>query len=229
MKSIIVYNKNINLKSKLHVHLETSGKVNCTYLSHASELLKQVNKDHTSLVLFFTNQLDTESRILISSLRKQVGKTKVCVISDRVYAMDAWNLDLFHFISNPITESKLSKVVAKYTDFNNEVEKKLAFKTKDGIVKVKLSNINYIQADGNYSVFHIRGNKKITQTAKIKSYQDIVKYDTSFTRVHRSFILNLNNINKIDKQEIFFTYSDKSLRVSKNLVSKIKKLLLGYD
>lgn len=61
-------------------------------------------------------------------------------------------------------------------------------------VKISLSEINYIKSDGNY--IEIYGDKKIVLKESLKNI--LAKLDASrFLQVHRSYVINIEKIDKI--------------------------------
>lgn len=59
---------------------------------------------------------------------------------------------------------------------------------------IDTSNIVYIEADSNYSVFHLKDGGKLVISKPLKEFEDILD-TTDFARIHKSAIINLNYIN----------------------------------
>ena len=58
---------------------------------------------------------------------------------------------------------------------------------------IDTSNIFYIEADSNYSVFHLRDGGKLVISKPLKEFEDIL-HTADFARIHKSAIINLNYV-----------------------------------
>lgn len=83
-------------------------------------------------------------------------------------------------------------------------------KQNQSFVKVKFDDILYIQSDHVYVEIHTAEKKYLVR----KSMNDIIsKLNDSFLRVHRSYIININNINTFDHETVCIT--DKIIPIGK--------------
>ena len=80
---------------------------------------------------------------------------------------------------------------------NNE---KIALPLADGLVFIKLEDILFFEADGSYT--HVNTIKeKFMVCKKIKEFDDLLTDDNRFFRVHRSFLVNVQQVDKYNKKE----------------------------
>jgi len=77
-------------------------------------------------------------------------------------------------------------------------EKKIAVPTLAGLSFVPIRDIVWMEAKGGYTVIHLENGTKVTSSATIKDYEDLLP-DVVFYRVHHSFIINLNKIKSYQK------------------------------
>jgi len=77
----------------------------------------------------------------------------------------------------------------------NEVKKitKLNLPHLNGFNIVDINNIIYIEADSNYSIFHVENQNRIVVSKHLKEYEEIL-LDTEFSRIHKSKIINLKHL-----------------------------------
>jgi two-component system LytT family response regulator len=78
--------------------------------------------------------------------------------------------------------------------------KKIALPTMEGLQMVEIDSIVSCSSESNYTHFLLKGNKKITASRTMKDVEELLS-DYSFLRVHHSFIVNLNEIQKYVKGE----------------------------
>jgi DNA-binding LytR/AlgR family response regulator len=74
-------------------------------------------------------------------------------------------------------------------------------KTEYRIVKVSISDIRYVEAMSEYLKVHIEGDSKpiITLLSMKKMEERLPSY---FMRIHRSYIINLNKIQEVNKNRV---------------------------
>lgn len=63
---------------------------------------------------------------------------------------------------------------------------------------IKVNDIVYCKSDGRYTSFHLVDRKKILATKNLGEYENIFTGNTFF-RVHHSYIINLNHVQKLNK------------------------------
>lgn len=93
---------------------------------------------------------------------------------------------------------------------------KLALPTAKGLMFVKLDQIIYCAGQNNYTEFYIKGRAKIIVSKTLKEYEDMLS-DYNFFRIHKSYLINLNEINEYIRGEGGFVImnNNASLDVSK--------------
>ena len=79
-------------------------------------------------------------------------------------------------------------------------EMKLCLPTLKGFIVVKLEDIIVCEAEKNYTVFHLVNRKPITASHTLLEYEELLK-DTTFLRVHKSFLINLRHISEYHRGE----------------------------
>jgi two-component system LytT family response regulator len=92
----------------------------------------------------------------------------------------------------------------------NEFKKitKLNLPHLNGFNIVNIINIIYIEADSNYSIFHLENQNRIVVSKHLKEYEEIL-LDTEFIRIHKSKIINLKHLkNYSNKNFLTFIMSD---------------------
>lgn len=79
-------------------------------------------------------------------------------------------------------------------------KEKLVLKTLSDMFVVPINDIYNCQSDGNYTIFMFKDERKIMVSNNLKSYEPIL-LQHNFIRVHRSHIININHIDRIQKKE----------------------------
>lgn len=165
------------------------------------------------------------------------------------YALRAIKANALDYLLKPIDIDELKIAVDKadkYISLNkqelnrNEGLQNLAVSLaeKNGIRKISLPNgqgyslisiedIIHIEADSNYSIFHLSNKDTITVSKVLKEYEEILP-ENQFVRIHKSSIVNLNYVKEYNSRngvEVILKNGDKiavSRRRASDFADKIK-------
>jgi two-component system LytT family response regulator len=109
------------------------------------------------------------------------------------------------------------------------VERKVVIKERDEITILKQSDIEWVDAAGDYVCLHADGETHIKRSTLKELLAELD--ENIFKRVHRSTIVNLNFIEKViphTKGEFFLQLGEfDKIKVSRNYKDAIKHFLAG--
>ena len=97
---------------------------------------------------------------------------------------EEWTETLLHNLSNK----------------GNPVEMRLCLPTLKGFIILKLDDIFYCEAERSYTIFHLEGNKTVTVSKPLAEYESLLS-DTTFLRIHKSFLINLRHVKEYQRGE----------------------------
>ena len=72
---------------------------------------------------------------------------------------------------------------------------KIAIPTIEGLQMIFVEDIISCSSESNYTVLHLKNKQKITASRTLKEIEEMLE-DYSFTRVHHSYLVNLNEVEK---------------------------------
>jgi DNA-binding LytR/AlgR family response regulator len=101
----------------------------------------------------------------------------------------------------PISFERFLKAVSKAMPSAPMSERVLFVKAEHKIVKVSLSEIQYIEGLKEYIAIHTP-DKKIITLQSMKKMEEVLP-PAEFLRTHKSFIVALDKIDSIDRNRIF--------------------------
>ncbi|VXB73042.1 LytR/AlgR family response regulator transcription factor [Maribacter litoralis] len=128
------------------------------------------------------------------------------------YAKDALNNHAAYYLTKPINIDELINAVAYVENVrekeanlegvvlstkSNGVEGKLTLPQQDGFQVLNIAEILYCKADDNYTEIYLL-NKKILVSKTLKYFEDALN-EYPFARVHKSFLVNVNEVVKYRK------------------------------
>jgi two-component system LytT family response regulator len=111
-------------------------------------------------------------------------------------------------IKNGINSGRLSSLEENLNGINKIT--KINLPNSNGFQILDINNILYVNADSNYSVFHLNTHKSIIVSKHLKEYQEILE-NSGFFRIHKSTLINLNYLTDYsNKNKLIVRLSDGS-------------------
>ena len=71
----------------------------------------------------------------------------------------------------------------------------------NGFEIIKLVDILYIKAEGSYAHIHQENGTSLMVSHNLKYYEDIFNGEINFIRVHRSYLVNINFVKRISRND----------------------------
>jgi len=163
------------------------------------------------------------------------------------YALKAIRFSAIDYLLKPIDRQELKKAVEKVKDrlqipIPQQLEillqkikqpsspvNKIALPTMEGLQMIPIENIISCESDDNYTKLVLKSKSKIVVTRSLKDMEEMLEQH-SFIRVHRFYLVNLNEIEKYIKGDGgYLVMSDgTSIDVARNKKETLLKKLLPY-
>ncbi|MBN1184737.1 MAG: response regulator transcription factor [Bacteroidales bacterium] len=150
----------------------------------------------------------------------------IIISSQEKYALDAFEYDVTDYLLKPVSYSRFYKAVDKvYERYKkNKIEaqaNEIFIKKNSTLVRLKFDDILWVEALENYVIFTTY-KEKFTIHFTMKAIEQKLP-SSMFTRVHRSYIVNIRNINVIEDNSIIITTNEgpKSIPIGKSYKDKL--------
>jgi two-component system, LytTR family, response regulator len=132
------------------------------------------------------------------------------------YAVNGFELDAVDYLMKPFSLVRFTKACNKALEIktlrNEETPNFLFLKTGYEEEKVLLDEILYIEAEGNYMAY-ILPSKKLLSRQNIGESLSQLPHN-QFIRIHRSYIVAVNKIQKITRQSVWVAGNEISVGAS---------------
>lgn len=131
------------------------------------------------------------------------------------YAIQAFKFSAIDYLLKPINPEELTSAIdrlkkqnqkidqlkALHENLNTTKSKKIAIPASNGLIFLDISTIVYMKGEGSYTeIFCIDGSKHLV-SRNLKNFEDIICFDPNFVRVHKSYIVNMEQIISYQKSE----------------------------
>ena len=179
--------------------------------SNAFEALKFIREGEVDLLFVDINMPDLNGLDFVRSLERKIPVIFTTAYSE--YAIDGFQVDALDYLLKPISYASFLKSANKaktWFDINhksNEVVQPqmdyLFVKSEHRLIRILLSDIKYIEGSNEYIIIHLMKEKPLTTLMRMKNIESMLP-ENHFMRVHRSFIVNLNQVKVIERNRIIF-------------------------
>ena len=107
-------------------------------------------------------------------------------------------------------------------------DKALVVKSSEGIQKILISNLVYVEALGRNVIYHLITGKKVVCTELFTSVcANLLKFDC-FVKTHRSYIVNMQYIDTIDNAQVVLQ-NLASIPIAQGRAKEVKEIYLAYQ
>jgi DNA-binding LytR/AlgR family response regulator len=165
---------------------------------------------------------------------KQLKDAPVCIFVTAYteYAWEGFEAHAFDYILKPAKPQRLADTLTRLQEYFEIKERADLYDAgfeentitiKEGTVKhvVPINDILYIEALKDYSKI-VTASKKILTLSKLKHFLDKLP-PQKFTRVHRSYAIALNKVQRSDANEVII--NNKQIPIGKTFKQTLKLLL----
>ncbi len=142
----------------------------------------------------------------------------VFVTAHETYAIKAFDYEAVHYLLKPVNRIKLIDTIArirkrKATDLNVGVQQladtlqrnleatvpRIALSEAGKTEFVSITDIAYLESNGSYTIFFLRDKRRFMKSKNLKYFEDALMPYAQFMRVHKSYIVNRDQIKAYHK------------------------------
>jgi DNA-binding LytR/AlgR family response regulator len=173
--------------------------------SDCASIRNQLSKGH-NIDLFFLD-IDIPELDLFNFVNSLNFLPNTILLSVNVKdAIKAFDINVVDYLLKPVTYPRFFRAIDKANKFylhketKNAIENEIFIKKGSSLVKLRLSDLVYIEAQENYITLHTE-EAKFTIHFTLKAIEDQLSSGV-FLRVHRSFIINKNFIQAVREDSL---------------------------
>lgn len=141
------------------------------------------------------------------------------------FAIKAFEFSALDYLLKPLESHQLEKSISKINSLidnhlyikrlenlvqslENDEHQFIFVKLLEGVYKLKISELLYLEASGNYTTIYSKKAKQLT-SAKTLAFYNKQLNELSFIRVHHKYLVNYAMINSYDKRKKEITLINK--------------------
>jgi len=160
------------------------------------------------------------------------------------YAIKAIRYSALDFLLKPLDLDELKEAIGRFKEkrkkiadqksslenfihnlsAKNPVDFKLAIATTEGTNFLPASDIIRLEADGSYTIFFLKKNKKMIASRTMKDFAGLLD-ESQFIRVHKSHVVNRRCVKSLSGSHHLVMEDDSVVEVSRRKWEEVKNLL----
>jgi len=158
------------------------------------------------------------------------------------YRKDAFDHFALGYVTKPFTPYDIVRLINRVVELQDSSPKELVQEVKitnkenwilvhtgKEHLKVKIDDVLYCEADGNYTLFHLLTDSKgILASHNLKYYEEALS-PFNFIRINRKELINPSLVHRIFKRESVILSNGKSCFISSRYHSNIDKLIKNFS
>jgi two-component system LytT family response regulator len=180
-----------------------------------ADALKAI-KEQAPTLLFLDIEMPGMNGFEMLQRLPSINSSVIFTTSYDQYAIKAIKFSALDYLLKPVDRDELQIAVQKaihksHETFPQQMEmllhklqhpsapvNKIAIPTLEGLRMIAIDSIISCASSSNYTILSLKNKEKITASKTLKEIEELLE-DFSFLRVHHSFVVNLNQVEKYIK------------------------------
>lgn len=176
----------------------------------ALEMIREINPD----IVFLDVELEDGTGFDILHESEYRSFKFIFTTAHDTYAVKAFKVNATDYLLKPFSPSELKDAIEKVInqprqldlrpevqfliDYMNGNKNRIALPMQTGFEFITVSDIIYCSAEGNYTRFHLKGEKSHLISKTLRVYENLLESD-GFCRIHASYLINMKEVKSYHK------------------------------
>ncbi len=204
-----------------------------------------INKKNPDIV-FLDIEMPEYNGFELLGFFKEVTFEIIFVTAYNQYALKAFEVSAVDYLLKPIDGDLLAKAIEKAAKrignsqtFENietlkdntetDIFRRIALPVAEGLLFIEIEDIVYLEAEGAYTNLYLANKESIFVSKRLNYFEDLLNNRKSFYRCHRSFIININFVKKLNRNEGHLTLDNgKNIPLSRDKKNEFEQLLKSF-
>lgn len=197
---------------------------------NSTELASNLLQEHYDIYLLDVVMPGLNGIELAKEIRSSDKAADIIFLtSSPEFAVESYTVKASNYLVKPVARDRLVEALDDIMRTRNEDRDScLVLKSSVDVHKVHISEIIYIEALNRKVIYYLRNNSQITCVEKFASVCDQLLLHPEFLLAHRSLLVNMNYIRRIDAADLYLA-NGKCLPLAQRRISEIKRLYLAFQ
>lgn len=195
-----------------------------TFNSAESFLFQYEEENNYDILLLDIEMGNMNGLTLAKKIREKNELVQIIFITGySEYISEGYEVAALHYLMKPVKEKKLLDVLSRASERLKKNDKALFLETTEGITRIPLFEIRYLEVNQNYVTIH--GKEDITIKKPLKELE--AELDERFFRIGRSYIINLNIIERVSKKDVYLN-SGEVIPLPRGMYEPLNRAIISH-
>ena len=203
-----------------------------TYAAFQSpfELLTEIEKGIRPDILFLDVVMPGQNGMDVAKeIRQYDTNMKIIFLtSSPEFAVESYSVGAYFYQLKPIWEESFFRLMdAVRVECEKKKKNSLILRSKDGITRIDLQQLEYCEVLGRKLLFHLENGAVLESAGSLDDLAGQLMQYSNFFRPHRSFLVNMEYIQNISSRSIKMV-NDAEIPIPHGKCSEIKNTYMEY-
>ena len=203
-----------------------------TYAAFQSpfELLTEIEKGIRTDILFLDVVMPGQNGMDVAKeIRQYDTNMKIIFLtSSPEFAVESYSVGAYFYQLKPIWEESFFRLMdAVLAECEKKKKNSLILRSKDGITRINLQQLEYCEVLGRKLLFHLENGAVMESAGSLDDLAGQLMQYSNFFRPHRSFLVNMEYIQNISSRSIKMV-NDAEIPIPHGKCSEIKNTYMEY-
>ena len=203
-----------------------------TYVAFQSpfELLTEIEKGIRPDILFLDVVMPGQNGMDVAKeIRQYDTNVKIIFLtSSPEFAVESYTVGAYFYQLKPIWEESFFRLMdAVLAECEKKKKNSLILRSKDGITRIDLQQLEYCEVLGRKLLFHLENGAVLESAGSLDDLAGQLMQYSNFFRPHRSFLVNMEYIQNISSRSIKMV-NDAEIPIPHGKCSEIKNTYMEY-
>lgn len=203
-----------------------------TYAAFQSpfELLTEIEKGIRPDILFLDVVMPGQNGMDVAKeIRQYDTNMKIIFLtSSPEFAVESYSVGAYFYQLKPIWEESFFRLMdAVLAECEKKKKNSLILRSKDGITRIDLQQLEYCEVLGRKLLFHLENGAVLESAGSLDDLAGQLMQYSNFFRPHRSFLVNMEYIQNISSRSIKMV-NDAESPIPHGKCSEIKNTYMEY-
>lgn len=203
-----------------------------TYAAFQSpfELLTEIEKGIRPDILFLDVVMPGQNGMDVAKEIRQYDTSMkiIFLTSSPEFAVESYSVGAYFYQLKPIWEESFFRLMdAVLAECEKKKKNRLILRSKDGITRIDLQQLEYCEVLGRKLLFHLENGAVLESAGSLDDLAGQLMQYSNFFRPHRSFLVNMEYIQNISSRSIKMV-NDAEIPIPHGKCSEIKNTYMEY-
>lgn len=203
-----------------------------TYAAFQSpfELLTEIEKGIRPDILFLDVVMPGQNGMDVAKeIRQYDTNMKIIFLtSSPEFAVESYSVGAYFYQLKPIWEGSFFRLMdAVLAECEKKKKNSLILRSKDGITRIDLQQLEYCEVLGRKLLFHLENGAVLESAGSLDDLAGQLMQYSNFFRPHRSFLVNMEYIQNISSRSIKMV-NDAEIPIPHGKCSEVKNTYMEY-